>query len=398
MKKIMKIIADENIPFVREAFGTLGEVITLPGRAITSDILKQTQGEALVVRSVTRVGPELLKDSAVRFVGTATIGTDHIDLDFLKKKGIGFASAPGSNANSVAEYVIAALLFLARTKGFKLKDRILGIIGVGNVGRRVADKARALGMKVLLNDPPLARSSGDPKYLPLEELFKADILTLHVPLTKEGPDATYHLVNEDFLSRIKPGSILINTSRGSVVDENTLKAVLQDNRIAAVVLDVWEHEPVIDTELLKLAAIGTPHIAGYSFDGKVNGTSMVYKAFCRYLRTRPEWNPEEVLSNFNKRPPLVIDNAALDAKETTEVEDIIDTIVKELYDIHQDDMRLRKIIEISVQEQGTYFDLLRKEYPVRREFQSVQVRLSRDDENLSGILRGLGVKTNIGEM
>lgn len=392
----MLIVADENIPLVQEAFGTLGEVITLPGRSITSDAIKQTKAEALIVRSVTGVGPELLRGSSVRFVGTATIGTDHLDLSFLKKEKIEFASAPGCNANSVAEYVIAALLFLARVKGFSLEGKSLGVIGVGNVGSRVVTKAQALGMKVLLNDPPLARSTGDSHYLPLEALMGADFLTLHVPLTMEGPDATYHMVNEDFLTRMRPDSILINTSRGLVVDEKALKVALRNGRIAAAVLDVWEHEPSTDVELLGLVALGTPHIAGYSFDGKVNGTFMVYQALCRYSGLQPQWSPDEVLSN-QKQPSLVIDNLPQDTEEveqTKQVEDVVDGLVRQLYDIQKDDANLRKITELAAEERGAYFDRLRKEYPVRREFHSLKVKLSQHDKKLSCILEALGFRIN----
>ena len=390
----MLIVADENIPLVQEAFGTLGQVVTLPGRSITADVLKQTKAEVLIVRSVTGVGPELLRGSSVRFVGTATIGTDHLALSFLKKEKIGFASAPGCNANSVAEYVIAALLFLARAKGFSFEGKSLGVIGVGNVGSRVVTKAQALGMKVLLNDPPLARSTRELRYLPLEALMDADFLTLHVPLTMEGLDATYQMVNEDFLARMRPDSILINTSRGLVVDEKALKVILRNGRIAAAVLDVWEHEPSIDVRLLGLVTLGTPHIAGYSLDGKVNGTFMVYQALCQYSGLQPQWRPAEVLSN-QKQPPLSLDNVPQDIEEverTKQVEDVVGGLVRQLYDIQKDDANLRKTTELNAEERGAYFDRLRKEYPVRREFHSVGVKLSQHDKKLSGILKALGFR------
>lgn len=390
----MKIIVDENIPFGKEAFGALGEVIILSGRAITADVLKDTGTEVLLVRSVTKVGHELLKHSSIKFVGTATIGTDHIDLEFLKKENIGFSSAPGSNANSVAEYIVAALLFLAKVKKSKLKDKTLGVIGVGNVGSRVVTKAQSLGMKVLLNDPPLARATGENKYVPLESIFNADILTLHVPLTKKGEDATYHMVNEEFLSKMKPDSILINSSRGSVVDETALKPALRDKCIAAAVLDVWEHEPSIDIEMLKLAALGTPHIAGYSFDGKVNGTFMIYKALCKHLNIEPQWNPDEVFFN-EKQPSLSLVNLSQNVEkveQSEQVKDLIDRLVRQFYDIRKDDNNLRKITQLAANEQGAYFDLLRREYPVRREFQSADVKLSRDDKKLSEVLLSLGFR------
>ncbi|NQT84941.1 4-phosphoerythronate dehydrogenase, partial [bacterium] len=216
----MKIVADENIPYVKEAFGSLGDVIPLPGRKIAPASV--VDAEILLVRSITEVNASLLEGSRVRFVGTATIGTDHVDEEYLHSRGIAFASAPGSNANSVAEYVVAALLTTARRKNFPLKGKTIGVIGVGNCGSRVAKKAEALGMRVLLNDPPLWRQTGNKRFRPLEELFSADILTLHVPLTYEGIDATYHLVDEAFLSKLRPECILMNTSRGPVVDNLAL--------------------------------------------------------------------------------------------------------------------------------------------------------------------------------
>ncbi|MDD5687241.1 MAG: 4-phosphoerythronate dehydrogenase [Elusimicrobia bacterium] len=382
----MIILSDENIPFVKESFGTLGQTIIMPGRSITSEIIKKNRVEVLIVRSVTKVGPELLDGSLVRFVGTATIGTDHVNIPYLNKKNIKFVSAPGSNANSVAEYVIAALLFLAQKKNFKLKGKTLGIIGVGKVGSRVVTKVKAMGMNVLLNDPPMARSTGDRKYLPLKELMKADILTFHVPLNKEGQDATYHLVNEDFLAAMKPGSILINSSRGSVVDNNALKSTLKSKKLSAVVLDVWEKEPSIDAELVKLVSLGTSHIAGYSYDGKVNGTFMVYEELCRFLGVPVQWNPDKILFD-RTRPPLVFNNDSYDKEG---IESVVDNLVSQMYNILEDDKKLRKIIELPVNEQGPYFDLLRKKYPVRREFQSIDVKLSRDDKKLSEVLTSLG--------
>jgi erythronate-4-phosphate dehydrogenase len=245
----MKIVADENIPLVKQAFGSFGEVETMPGRKIGPEAVRDA--EALLVRSITRVDAALLSGSRVRFVGTATIGVDHVDRDWLKREGIGFASAPGSNAESVAEYVVAALLVLAERMNTSPAGKSLGVIGVGNVGSRVARNARALGMRVLLNDPPLKRATGDARYLTLEETLQADIVSLHVPLTREGLDRTWHLADEDFFRRMRPGSVFINTSRGAVaVCEGWMKAL--GKTLSAAVLDVWEHEPGID-----FAPVGT---------------------------------------------------------------------------------------------------------------------------------------------
>ena len=340
----------------------------------------------MIVRSVTKVDSGLLDGTTVKFVGTATIGTDHIDIPYLENNNIGFSSAPGSNANSVAEYITAALLFLAKTKEFSLEQKTLGIIGVGNVGSCVEAKARALGMKVLLNDPPLSRETKDPKYLPLSEIFKANIITLHVPLTKEGQDPTFHMVNEGFINKMNKEAILINSARGSVVDETVLKSALEKKQIAAAVLDVWEHEPGIDTDLLNLVSLGTPHIAGYSFDGKVNGTFMIYQALCRYLGETPKWNTDKALSNQDLEPLVVKGNS----EEQKKTEDIINDLVKQLYDVTKDDQQLRKIAELHTEGRGAYFDSLRKGYPVRREFQSRMVKVLEKHKDLAGMIQKLG--------
>ena len=281
----LKIVLDENIPYGREAFETLGEVVLRPGRAISPEDVRDA--DMLMVRSITKVNAALLDGSKVRLVATATIGVDHLDEPYLRERGISFASAPGCNANSVGEYIAAALLVLAETRGFQLSYRKLGIIGHGNVGKRVEQKARALGMEVVLNDPPLARETGEKRYRPLEDIFDCPIITTHVPLVKSGPDATRHLLNERFFSRCKTGTIILNTSRGSVCDGNALRAALESGKIGAAALDVWEGEPNVDMQLLANCAIATPHIAGYSFDGKVSGTQQIYEAACAFLKIDP---------------------------------------------------------------------------------------------------------------
>ncbi|MCI0514383.1 4-phosphoerythronate dehydrogenase, partial [candidate division KSB1 bacterium] len=272
----MKIIADENIPFVREAFKNLGNVITFSGRKITNDAVMDA--EILLVRSITPVDETLLKNTTVKFIATATIGMDHLDIEYLKSQKIGFSNAAGSNANSVAEYIITALLHHACLNQISLKGKSLGIVGVGNIGSKMVRYARALGMEVVQNDPPLARATGAPYFQPLDELMDCDFITLHVPLTMEGIDRTYHLFNKERIMKMKPGSVLLNSSRGSVVATEAAIKALWQHHLKALILDVWENEPEIDLELLKLVEIGTPHIAGYSYDGKINGTRMIYEA------------------------------------------------------------------------------------------------------------------------
>jgi len=376
----MKIVADEHIPFVREAFGSLGEVVLAEGRKLTRETVRDA--DALLVRSVTKVNADLLKDSKVRFVGTATIGTEHVDLPYLVEHGIGFAAAPGSNATSVAEYVTAALLVLARRGKYKLQGKSIGIVGVGNVGSRVAKKAEALGMKVFLNDPPLARQTGDPKYLPIEKIMKCDIVTIHVPLTMEPPDATYHMVNEEFVASMKRGSVLINTCRGKVAEGRALKRALDGDQLSEVVLDVWESEPNPDPSLIERSAIATPHVAGYGYDGKVRGAEMIYQALCAFFGIRPAWNAAEAMP----APPYPV----LELKAGRQGEDVIREAVLTVYDIEADDARMRKIVNLPEDERGKYFDYLRKTYPVRREFHNSHVILKGRGDKLATKLKGLG--------
>jgi len=379
----MKIVADENIPFVKEAFSRLGEVKLLPGRKMTkADI---AGARILLVRSVTRVNAELLEGTSVEFVATATIGTDHIDTDYLRRRGISFASAAGSNANSVAEYVIAGLLVLAKRKNFRLEEKSIGVVGVGNVGSLVVRKAEALGMNVLQNDPPLARKTGQKRFLPIEAIFEADIVTLHTPLTREGPDATYHMVDESFLRKMKQGSILINTSRGAVIEEKALKAALQNHLLQGCILDVWENEPEIDTELLEMTDIATPHIAGYSLDGKAAGTEMIYREVCRFLGTEANWKAESSL------PPARLPLLRIEEGRHDE-EDIIREAVLSVYDIEADDRALRRILRVKSDERGAFFDSLRKEYPVRREFYNTRIVLETESPGLARKLQALGFR------
>ncbi|MGQ9661476.1 MAG: 4-phosphoerythronate dehydrogenase, partial [Kiritimatiellia bacterium] len=288
MSRELQIVCADNMPFAEEAFDTLGRVAIVPGRAITPEVVRNV--DLLAIRSTTRVDRNLLENSRVKFVGTATIGTDHMDLDYLQRAGIRWCYAPGCNANSVAEYVTAALLLLAVRHGFTLEGKKIGIIGVGNVGSRVMEKAVALGLRVLPNDPPRERrgesclipssvSNGRQSipFVSLEEvLADSDIVTLHVPLTREGPDATYHMADHSFFSRMKKGAIFLNCARGSVVDTATLIRALDAGQVSHAVIDTWEGEPKYSPELLERVSIGTPHIAGHSFEGKVMGTVMVY--------------------------------------------------------------------------------------------------------------------------
>jgi len=379
----MKIIADGNIPFVAECFSSIGEVKAVSGREITPGVV--ADADALLVRSVTPVGAELLAGSKVRFVGTATIGFDHIDIEYLSQNNIGFASAPGSNANSAAEYVIAGLLEIGQRYGLDLEDKSIGIIGVGNVGGRVAKKAAALDMRIYLNDPPLQRQTGDAKYLHIEELFDCDFITLHTPLTFEGLDKTYHLADERFFKSLKERCVFFNASRGGVVDSSALKAAIRAGRLEAVVLDVWENEPNIDTELLEMVDIGTPHIAGYSLDGKVAGMIMIYKAMCKYFGLEVQFDVEDFLPE-PAIPQLRVDPSAYND------EAILANTVQKIYDIREDDARLRLILQHGRNGRSEYFDSLRKNYPIRREFQNTQIVLESPCKSIADKLAVVGFK------
>jgi len=383
------VVADENMPYACEAFARFGEVQLCAGRAMTPEIVREA--DLLFVRSVTQVNPALLAGSRARFVGTATIGFDHVDVNYLKEVGIGFASAPGTNADSVAEYVIAALLVLSQRQGRRLAGRSLGIVGVGNVGSRVATKAQALGMKVLLNDPPLQRKTGEAKYLPLEALFDCDFITLHVPLERGGSDPTFHLADERFLANMRDDAVLLNTSRGAVADNAQLLSALDSGQIADAVLDVWEGEPAISTRLIERVALGTPHIAGYSFDGKVKGTLAVYAAACECLGLQPDWNPAEYL------PPPEFPEITVRIGDR-DPEDIFREGVLTIYPIDRDDAALRAEIQLDPDTRGAHFQRLRKEYPIRREFPNTTIKLTDGTPARKAVvaeaLRGIGFKVS----
>jgi erythronate-4-phosphate dehydrogenase len=380
---LVKIIADRNIPFVAECFSSMGEVKVVSGREMTAEVVRDA--DVLLVRSVTPVNSELLAGSKVRFVATATIGFDHVDVAYLAENEIGFASAPGSNANSAAEYVVAALLCVARKKRVDLEGKSIGIVGVGNVGSRVARKAAALGMRVYLNDPPLQRQTGDAKYLQIEALYDCDFVTFHTPLTFEGIDKTFHLADEKFFKSLKAGCVFLNTSRGGVVDSAALKAAIRAGKFGAVVLDVWENEPNIDTELLEMVDIGTPHIAGYSLDGKIAGMIMIYEAACKYFGLEPRHSIEDFL------PEPSVPQLEIDPKAGTEQE-IVQQAAEKIYDINRDDSDLRQVFDRPVEERGEFFDGLRKNYSVRREFQNTQVVLQSPCKGLTEKLAGIGFR------
>lgn len=376
----MKILADENIPQVKEAFSQFGEVKLTHGRYISNEMLKET--DILVVRSITNVNEDLLADTNVKFVGTATIGTDHIDKEYLKSRNIYFADAAGCNSFSVAEYVIAALTDQFTKKKKTFEDKKIGIIGFGNIGTKVTRFAKALGFETIINDPPLERKLGSGEFGDLEDALNCDVVTFHVPLNKSGIDKTYHLLNEENFGHIKSGALLINTSRGPVVKNSSLKKQLQDGNDIDIVLDVFENEPNIDLDLLTMTDIGTAHIAGYSLEGKLNGTYFIYKKLCEQFNIDAKWQPIY--------PEIFESIIEIDARQ--EIIEILFEICKRIYDINFDSQLLKKSAIEKVEEPGKYFDHLRKTYRVRREFNNYTIKLSLPDERLKSILETLRFK------
>lgn len=377
----MRVVVDKNNPLVAEAFQQFGEIRALTTKEITADSIRDA--DMVIVRSETKVTKELLRGSSVRFVGTATIGTDHVDVEYLRTNGIGFASAPGSNANSVAEYIVAALLTLAQRKGFVLQAKTIGVVGVGNVGSKVVRNAKALGMTVLQNDPPLSRATGNSHFVPLDDLMDADFITLHVPLTMTGMDPTYHLFDAKRIGTTKKGAILINTARGSVVDGTALGDALDRRHLGGSVLDVWEGEPAIDVELLKKIDIATSHIAGYSFDGKLAAVKMMYSAACKFFDQAPKWTPEKSLPKPRVERIVVLETE--DSREET-----LRKIINQCYDIECDDRSLRGISTVPGDGVRPYFARLRAEYGVRREFYNTTIELPAALASMDVVLKSLG--------
>ncbi|MBU2508592.1 MAG: 4-phosphoerythronate dehydrogenase [Bacteroidetes bacterium] len=372
----MKIIADENITFAQEAFSSIGEVRLLHGRKITNEELKGA--DALIVRSITNVNKELLHGTNIQFVGTATIGTDHIDEKYFTEAGIKFASAAGCNSNAVKEYALNAIFDLFVKNEDNLKNKSIGIIGAGNIGSKLVKIAETMGLTIVKNDPPLKRLTGDNSYSSLEEALNCDIITFHVPLNLTGIDKTVHLLNDKNIGLIKSGAVLINSSRGSVVDNQALKNRLAQRKDFSVILDVWEEEPNPDLELLELVDIGTPHIAGYSFEGKVNGTTMIYCAVCDHFNLEKKWEP--------KLPRTV--NALIEIKNSG-LENNLHNILNHAYPIREDDKFLREIKKKN--NISEYFDSLRKNYRYRRELNNYTVKAEGLDNKFKSILKELRI-------
>jgi erythronate-4-phosphate dehydrogenase len=279
----MKVVVDSKIPFIKEAIETIAdEVVYAPGDKITPKLIKNA--DALIVRTRTICNRNLLKGSKVQFIATATIGYDHIDVEYCHEMGISWTNAPGSNANSVAEYIESVLTILLKDREKPLGKMKMGIVGAGNVGVKVSEKAITFGMSVLENDPPRAAQEGGEHFVSLQQIAEeCDIISFHTPLTMEGEHKTYHLADNDFFRSLKKKPIIINTARGEVIDTKALLTAMDEKLVSDVVIDVWENEPDIDLELLNKAYIATPHVAGYSADGKGNATRMALEGLCKHF-------------------------------------------------------------------------------------------------------------------
>lgn len=353
----MKIIIDDKIPYIRGAFESVAEVVYLPGSKTTAGIVKDA--DAIVTRTRTICNEKLLAGSSVKFIATATIGYDHIDTDYCDSVGIKWTNAPGCNSKSVEQYIASTLMVLAQRKGWNLSEKTIGVVGVGNVGSKVARIAEIFGMKVLLNDPPRERAEGSAQFVDLQTVMdEADIITLHVPLNMKGEDATYHLADTDFFSKLKKKPVLINSCRGEVTKTNAVKEALKSESITAFVCDCWENEPDIDLELLRMTEIATPHIAGYSKDGKATGTLMSVQAISKFFKLGLEnWQPTGVEAPLE--PVFELNGEGLTEQQ------IISKAILHTYDIRNDDKAFRNNTE--------KFEHLRGDYPVRREYPAFTV-------------------------
>ena len=370
----MKIIIDDKIPYIKGALEPFAEVVYLPGSKTTAAVVKDA--DALITRTRTKCNRNLLEGSKVKFIATATIGYDHIDTEYCREAGIEWTNAPGCNAESVNQYIASALFSWALRKRTDLAGKTIGIVGVGQVGSRVAKTCKIIGMRVLLNDPPREREEGPAGFVSLEKIRdEADIITFHVPLNLTGKDATFHLVNEPFLQSLKKKPLLINSCRGEVFDSEAVYNAVEAGNISGFIADCWENEPEIDLDLLNISEFGTPHIAGYSRDGKANGTKMSVQAVSRFFNLGiDDWQPQDI------EPPAnpVIEIEAIQRREYS----VLAEAILSTYAIENDDEALRQSPEL--------FEKLRGDYPVRREFHAHTLQLSHTEMEIREKLERMG--------
>jgi erythronate-4-phosphate dehydrogenase len=373
---MIKIVADNKIPFLKEMPGGVAELTFIPGREISRD--KIMDADALIVRTRTKCNEKLLRGTGVKFIASATIGFDHIDIGYCNANGIGWTNAPGCNSGSVMQYIASALSWIAISSGKAFGELTLGVVGVGNVGTKVENLGRALGMKVLLNDPPRQRSEGGQMFTELKYLLEqSDIVTMHVPLNCAGPDKSYHLADENFFRSMKKGTWFINTSRGEVMHSRSLADSLRTGHLAGTVLDVWENEPDIDLELLRLAGISTPHIAGYSLDGKANGTAQSVRSVSRHFDLGIDsWYPDNI-------PPPSGEIITV-TSEMESLEQVAGKLFKHTYNIETDSAMLRSA--------PGKFESFRDNYHPRREFGAYKVNFENPRHPFIDTFRKLGFR------
>ena len=380
MRSKIKIVADNKIPFLKGVLEPYADIQYLNPADITNDAVKDK--DALIIRTRTHCNAELLEGTDIKFIATATIGFDHIDQEYCKEKNIKWINAPGCNSYSVQQYIASVLLTLGHKRKLDLSGLTIGIVGVGNVGSKVEKLAKIIGMEVLLNDPPRAREEGDEKFITLNELIsKSDIITFHVPLIKNGVDKTYHMADEKFFNKFAKKKIIFNTSRGQVIETNSIKNALKKKIVNGAVLDVWENEPDIDLELLDMIDIATPHIAGYSADGKANGTSVCVRNIASFfnLDIDKNWYPEELPAPKNSN------EISIDCSDLSEQEIFYKAFISS-YDILNDDNTLRNSVDT--------FEKQRGNYPVRREFPFYKIKAKNCRNEIENKLKEIGFQIN----
>jgi len=376
----VQIVADENIPLLDEFFSEVGEIKKVSGRDIQASDVEQA--DLLLVRSVTQVNEALLANSPVKFVGTCTIGTDHIDLDYLEQNKIQFASAPGCNSVAVVDYVLSVLSILVDERDISFSDLTVAIIGVGNVGFKLRKRLESMGLKVLAVDPFKTEEEVG-ELVSFEEALQADVISLHTPLTTDGSHPTHHMINQAVLEKMNDDVCLINSCRGPVINNDDLKAHLLNNQDVQAVLDVWEKEPEVDLELMQLCKISTPHIAGYSLDGKMNGTYMVYQACCQALGL-PE---RRQLGQFLPVPGI----KEIRFDSSVPHNQALRTAIRAAYEVRVDDGVMRSAM-LRTDSLRKTFDQLRRNYPLRRDIPTLKVEVPSKSRDLIKLLESAGFK------
>jgi erythronate-4-phosphate dehydrogenase len=376
MNKPYKLIIDDAVPFAKEMFSHLGEVVCVPGEEI--GLSHARNADALIIRSRTQVNSGLLKGSSVSFVGSTVVGLDHVEQTYLADNNIEFYSAQGCNANSVAEYVIACILNFAEEHNWDLSQKSIGIIGVGHVGKLLLNKALALGLTILPNDPPREKreaKSGQLNFVSLEKALAADIVSFHTPLTTEGEFATFQLLNKDNFSLITPNTLLINAARGGIIDE----AIWAKTPTAGNIIDCWQNEPNINKALYQKATIATPHIAGHALEAKIKGSYLVYKQLCCFLKQKEQ---QEWQKHIPKQPTPI---------KLTELNTSQKTLQKLIAECYQPIKDHLAIASTDIKSIHKKFEYHRRHYPLHREWSEHEVIIP-PNHSIEKTLKRLGFK------